>query len=246
MLAEGGAPALVRPTALSDDASAELVRAAVPEAIPALCRTCHALTGGNPFFLRELAGALREAGPDRAADVLGAAPDGVVAAVRARLARFPVPAQQLAGAAAVVGDGALIRHAAALADLDARQAAEAADALRGGRILAESRALQFVHPIIRSAVHEQLSPLRARPATSGRRACSPRRTPLPSASPRICSPPSRMPRSGCATGSATPRTRRCRAARPTPPSPTCAGRSRSHPPTTAAPLCCSSWGSPSR
>ena len=158
MLAEGGAPALVRPAALSDDGSAELVRAAVPEAMTALCRTCHALTGGNPFFLRELAGALREAGPDRAADVLGAAPDGVVAAVRARLARFPVPAQQLAGAAAVVGDGALIRHAAALADLDAAQAAEAADALRGGRILAESRALQFVHPIIRSAVHEQLSP----------------------------------------------------------------------------------------
>ncbi len=158
MLAEGGAPVLVRPAALSDGGSAELVRAAVPEAMTALCRTCHALTGGNPFFLGELAGALSEAGPDRAADVLGAAPDGVVAAVRARLARFPVPAQQLAGAAAIVGDGALIRHAAALADLDAREAGEAADALRGGRILAESRALQFVHPIIRSAVHEQLSP----------------------------------------------------------------------------------------
>ena len=61
------------------------MRAAVPEAVTALCRSCHALTGGNPFFLRELAGALREAGPERAGDVLGAAPDGVVASVRARL-----------------------------------------------------------------------------------------------------------------------------------------------------------------
>jgi hypothetical protein len=49
----GGAPALLRPPALSDAASAELVRAAVPGAMTALCRSCHALTGGNPFFLRE-------------------------------------------------------------------------------------------------------------------------------------------------------------------------------------------------
>ncbi len=157
MLAKGGAPALLRPPALSDDASAELVRTAVPEALTPLCRSCHALTGGNPFFLRELAGALREASLGRAADVLAAAPGGVVASVRSRLARFPQPAQQLAGAAAVVGDGALVRHAAAIAELDDREAAEAADALRAGRILAASRALQFVHPIIRSAVHEQLS-----------------------------------------------------------------------------------------
>ena len=116
------------------------------------------LTGGNPFFLRELAGALREAGPERAADVLDAAPDGVVASVRARLTRFPSPAQRLAGAVAIVGDGGLLRHAAALADLEDQDAAEAADALRAGRILADTRELRFVHPIIRSAVHEQLSP----------------------------------------------------------------------------------------
>ena len=158
LLAEGGARALLRPRALSDRASAAVVRAAVPDAVTPLCRTCHALTGGNPFFLRELTRALRQAGPDRAAQVLEAAPDGVVASVRARLARFPRSAQRLAGAAAIVGDGALLRHAAALADLGDQQAAEAADALRAGRILAGTRALEFVHPIIRSAVHEQLSP----------------------------------------------------------------------------------------
>ncbi len=149
------APVLLRPEPLSEDASAELVRAAVPDAPAPLCRTCHDLTGGNPFFLRELTGALGETG---AGDVLGVAPEGVVASVRARLSRFPPAAQQLAGAAAIAGDGALIRHAAALADLDDRQAAEAADALRAGRILADTRALRFAHPIIRSAVYEQLTP----------------------------------------------------------------------------------------
>jgi DNA-binding CsgD family transcriptional regulator/tetratricopeptide (TPR) repeat protein len=158
MLADGGAPVLLRPRVLSDGASAELVRAAVPGASTPLCRSCHMLTGGNPFFLRELAGALREAGPERAADVLDAAPDGVVASVRARLTRFPSPAQRLAGAAAIVGDGGLLRHAAALADLVNQEAAEAADALRAGRILMDGRELRFVHPIVRSAVHEQLSP----------------------------------------------------------------------------------------
>ena len=158
MLADGGALALLQPRPLSDGASAEVVRAAVPEAVKPLCRTCHALTGGNPFFLRELAGALRDAGPDRAADVLGAAPEGVVVSVRARLSRFSASARRLAGAASIVGDGALIRHAAALADLDDQEAAEAADALRAGRILTDGRELRFVHPIIRSAVHDQLSP----------------------------------------------------------------------------------------
>ena len=161
----GGAPVvdmlpaatLLRPTALSPDASEHVVRAAVPDARAPLCRTCHTLTGGNPFFLRELAGALHDAGPERAADVLEAAPDGVVASVRARLTRFPSAAQEFAGAAAVAGDGALIRHAAALTDLDERAAAEAADALCAGRILAATRPLRFVHPIVRSAVHEQLT-----------------------------------------------------------------------------------------
>ena len=157
MLVAGGAPALLRPQGLSDGASAELVRAAVPGAFTALCRSCHLLTGGNPFFLRELAGALREAGPERAGDVLDAAPDGVVASVRARLTRFSLPAQRLAGAVAIVGDGGLLRHAAALAGLEDQDAGEAADALRAGRILTDSRELRFVHPIIRSAVHEQLS-----------------------------------------------------------------------------------------
>jgi DNA-binding CsgD family transcriptional regulator len=158
LLSEAGAPELLRPKALTGPASADLVRADVAGAQASLCSACHAVTGGNPFFLRELAGALREGGPARADDVLGVAPDGVVASLRARLARFPEPVRRLAGAAAVLGDGALVRHAAAIADLGDQEAAEAADALRAGRILTDGRPLRFVHPIVRTAVREQLTP----------------------------------------------------------------------------------------
>ncbi len=88
--------------------------------------------------------------------MLDAAPDGVVAAIRARLARFPRPARELAGAVSILGDGVLLRHARAMTGLDERAAAEAADALRGGRVLDEGRRLSFVHPIVRSAVHGEL------------------------------------------------------------------------------------------
>ena len=135
-----------------------------------LCRTCHELTGGNPFFLRELADALRDAGAERAGDVLGAAPEGVVASVRARLARFPP-----AGAGARRRGRDRGRRRAGPPRRRARrtsttgEAAEAADTLRAGRILADTRALRFVHPIIRSAVYEQLPPGRAvgRPRARG-------------------------------------------------------------------------------
>jgi DNA-binding CsgD family transcriptional regulator len=147
----------VRPRALGEAASASLVRAALPDADDVLCRTCHALTGGNPFFLRELAGALHEVGPERAGEVLGAAPSGVVAAIGSRLSRFDEPARKLAGALAILGDSAPLRHAAAIAGLESDVALEAADTLRAGRILADDDRLAYLHPIIRTAVREQLS-----------------------------------------------------------------------------------------
>jgi DNA-binding CsgD family transcriptional regulator len=153
-----GDAAALRPGPLSPEAATRLVRDAVPDAADALCDACHAVTGGNPFFLRELGVALGEAGAVRAADVLDAAPDGVVASVRARLARFPAPARELAAALSILGDGTLLRHATAMTGLDERAAGQAADALRAGRILDGGRQLSFLHPIIRRAVHEELPP----------------------------------------------------------------------------------------
>ena len=195
MLAEGGAPALLRPPALSDEASASLVRAAVPEAMSPLCRTCHALTGGNPFFLRELAGALREAGADRAADVLGAAPEGVVG-VGPGAAR-PLPRS---GPTARRRGGDRGRRRARPARRRARGARRPAG--RRGRRRPARRPDPDRQPRapVRAPDHPQRGPRAAvagralgRPRARGA-ACWPRRTPPLSAWPRICSRPSRAAR----------------------------------------------------
>jgi DNA-binding CsgD family transcriptional regulator len=157
LLMDGNSGSTLRPAPLSDAAATRVVRSVMPDADHSLCHACRVATGGNPFFLRELAAALRDVGPFGAGDVLDAAPDGVVAAIRARLARFPVSARQLAAAASILGDGGLLRHAATIAGLDQPAAAEAADALRAGRIFDRDNRLTFLHPIIRSAVHEELA-----------------------------------------------------------------------------------------
>lgn len=156
LLAKDDADGALRPAPLSDAGTTRLVRAALPDAQEALCRACREVTGGNPFFLRELTMALREADTTRADDVLNAAPDGVVAALGARLASYPPSVRELAGAASILGDGALLRHASHLAGLDQRAAAQAADVLRSGQILDGGRRLRFLHPIIRTAVHQEL------------------------------------------------------------------------------------------
>ena len=243
MLSERCTTGVLRPCALSRDGSERIVSAAVPGAPATLCAVCHELTGGNPFFVRELAGALRDGGPA----ALDAAPRGVVASVRARLARFPAAAQRLAGAAAILGEGALIRHAAALADLRSAEAAEAADALRAGRDPGR-------HP--RAGLRPSDHPQRGRRAALAGRSfgratdalpgCSPRRTPRPSASPLTCSRPSRAGPTGPVIDSAPPRTRPCLEVRRPRRSRTCGGRSRSHHHRPRGLLCCSSSAWPNR
>ncbi|MFZ0088045.1 MAG: AAA family ATPase [Solirubrobacteraceae bacterium] len=149
---------LLRPRPLGEAAVAELVRAALPDATDDLCSSCLAASGGNPFFLRELAEALREAGPNRAAAVLDVVPQNVTAAVRARIDRLAPPASEFADALGVLGDGASLRHVAQAAGLSDQAAATAADALIAADILASTRPLRFLHPLIRSAVYEQLLP----------------------------------------------------------------------------------------
>src|SRR5215510_3325900 len=116
---------------------------------------CHAVTGGNPFLLRELAASLRADGigpGEEAADqVAGLGPRSVARAVALRVARLGPAAAELARAAAILGDGAQLRHAVALAD-----AAAAADELAGIGVFEPGTPLRFVHPIVRAAVHDDI------------------------------------------------------------------------------------------
>ena len=65
----------------------------------------------------------------------------------------------VAQAVAILGDDAEPRQAAALADLDEQAAFEAVDALARVDVLRPQPPLAFVHPLIRAAVYETLTPL---------------------------------------------------------------------------------------
>jgi DNA-binding CsgD family transcriptional regulator len=121
---------------------------------------CGAVTGGNPFLLRELAESLRAdgVGPgEEAADqVAGLGPRSVARSVALRVARLGPAAGELARAAAILGDGAQLRHAAALAGVTLADAAAAADELASIGVLEPGTPLRFVHPIVRTAVHDDI------------------------------------------------------------------------------------------
>lgn len=111
-----------------------------------------ARSGGNPFLVREL---LRAGGGAGGPD---AVPDTVRHAVRLHLGRLPPAATALARAVAVLGQGTPLRTAAALADLDPRDAEAAADALARVDVLRRGDPLAFEHALIADAVGAELEP----------------------------------------------------------------------------------------
>jgi DNA-binding CsgD family transcriptional regulator len=155
------ATTVIRPQPLSRDATGILVkRDLVDDAEPEFVSACHDATAGNPFFLRELLAALRRDGvapmAAEADRVRRLEPETIALSTAASLGRLEPPAPALARAVAVLGTGAELRHAAALADASAEQAARVADSLVEGAFLAPGRPLDFVHPVVRSAVYSDI------------------------------------------------------------------------------------------
>ncbi|MGH3781112.1 MAG: hypothetical protein ACRDRO_10935, partial [Pseudonocardiaceae bacterium] len=127
---------------------------------PTFVSACARISGGNPFMLRELIFDLAAddvaPGAAQAAGLAERVPGQVERVVLARLGRLDQAAVRLAQAVAVLGEGSGLRLAAALAELTIDAAAGAADALVTAELLAAGRPLRFVHPLIRTAVYEQL------------------------------------------------------------------------------------------
>jgi len=143
---------------LSEHAIATIVRRSLPDADEAFCAACARTTNGNPFFLRELLNELaadgaQPVGPERVQQVEALGPMTIARAVDARIRRLSSGAPTLAHAVAVLGDDVPLAHAATLADLDAVDAATAADELAGADVLRAAPELGFVHPIVRQAVY---------------------------------------------------------------------------------------------
>jgi DNA-binding CsgD family transcriptional regulator len=123
---------------------------------PGFTEACAHHTGGNPFLLEELAVDLRAADLAPVGANVGAlaalAPDRVGASVRRRLARLDASARSVADAVAVLGAGADLPLAAALAGLEEQAAAQSAAALVAADVLADTDQLRFRHPLLRTVV----------------------------------------------------------------------------------------------
>jgi predicted ATPase len=154
---------VIRPPALSVAATAALCAHELQaQPAPDFAAACHAATAGNPFFLQALLHevAERAIAPDarEAADIRRIGPATVAQAVLLRLSGAPSEATRLVRAVAVLGDGASVREATALAELDEEDVIRSADVLAGLGILRLADGLEFSHPIVRQAVYADLGP----------------------------------------------------------------------------------------
>ncbi|MEV4640580.1 BTAD domain-containing putative transcriptional regulator [Actinoplanes sp. NPDC049548] len=138
---------------LGEAATAELVGSVARRKAPAdAVRVIHRRSGGNPFFVRELA-RLWAAGA-----ALGDIPAGVRDVIRHRLNRLPEPARTVLQQAAVLG---LDIDPEVLAAIAGDQSPDALDAaLEAGFLTEDDQRLRFTHVLVRDTLYDDLSVLR--------------------------------------------------------------------------------------
>lgn len=118
----------------------------------------HGLTGGNPFSIRQLMEQLKERGTSTLIhdEIVGLSPTNVERSVSERLGKLGPHATALAHAIAVLGYDATLEHARELAGLSAEGTEEALTGLIEAEIIQEGPLLEFVHPLISSAVYDTI------------------------------------------------------------------------------------------
>ncbi|NBM17447.1 AAA family ATPase [Streptomyces sp. GC420] len=146
---------------LSAGAIGRLVRESVgPHADESFCRECWAVTAGNPFEAVELTEKVRDRGlrPDGTSTHLlrdlASAVKG--SGLIARIQRLGPSTVRLAWACAVLGTETSPALAASVAGLGTEEAADCAGRLRDARILKGVDTLEFVHPLIATAVYRAI------------------------------------------------------------------------------------------
>ncbi|MER7490093.1 AAA family ATPase [Streptomyces sp. NPDC126497] len=155
-------------SALTPEATAGLTRATLGEnADAAFCREVWAVTDGNPYETVELLAKVQDSALEpveaRAGELrdLNRSARGV--GLVARLEQLGIDATRFAWAAAILGDDITVDLVTRLATLTPDAAARCAELLRTARILtvpdpagAGSADLEFVHPLIATAVYDSI------------------------------------------------------------------------------------------
>jgi DNA-binding CsgD family transcriptional regulator len=130
------------------------------DAQPDLAEAFHAATGGNPFLVHAVLDELQAQDVLPSAAALEDVPDiesaTISRAVDRRLARLPPEAAELAAAVAVWGRKPRLAEAADLASIEYESAVRAADSLAAAVLIGPSEPLEFVHPVIRTAVYNSI------------------------------------------------------------------------------------------
>jgi len=149
----------VRP--LSSAEAAELVRDVAEDELRA---RLYEQSGGNPFYLEQLAGAVQTSAVcghlDRAVGAEWELPAPVRAALLGELDRLSPPARTLLAGAAVAGEQLEPELAARAAGIDERAAPAHLDELLRADLLRDTavpRRVRFRHPIVRHAVYASAS-----------------------------------------------------------------------------------------
>lgn len=157
-------------SALTPDATAGLTRATVGEHADApFCREVWAVTGGNPYETVELLAKVQdselEPSEGSAAELRELNRSARGGGLVTRLEELGVNATRFAWAAAILGDAISVGLVAQLATLGHDEAVRCAALLRSARIMtapdravgqADDGALEFVHPLIASAVYNSI------------------------------------------------------------------------------------------
>ena len=155
------AAVILRPGPLGAESVATLAAAVFgTQPDPGFVGACQSATGGNPLFLRTVLDMLarERVAPtsENASRVAQTGPAEISRLVSLALARLPQEATSLIRAAAILGDSARLELVAELASLDKEGAARAADVLVRAGLLRGEDPVEFIHPVIRTAVYGEI------------------------------------------------------------------------------------------
>ncbi len=152
-----GEARVIEPAPLSERDAQRLLGEGIEEA---LGERIYRQSGGNPFYLEQLAGAARRGAalPEGEEGLVeGKVPAAVGAAIRGELGRLAPGARDLLAGAALLGEPFELALAAETADIDPKELGGSLEELLSADLIRRAGAPQrfgFRHPIVRQAVYE--------------------------------------------------------------------------------------------